>query len=157
MERSGRTVLVVDDDGPSRAVLGIVCGSRGHAVVEAASGADGVAVALERRPDLIVLDVSLPDMSGLEVCSRLREAGVDVSILMLSGHADPVDIATALGAGADAYLTKPYQVRDLVARLEEHLQGAPGSTAVPAVAPPNPDSHPGDHPVTAAPSRADRH
>src|SRR5579872_960345 len=74
--RPVKTVLIVDDDGPSRTVLSIVCGSRGHTVIEAASGADALAIATSRRPDLILLDVSLPDMSGLEVCIRVREAGL---------------------------------------------------------------------------------
>jgi DNA-binding response OmpR family regulator len=120
--RSDRTVLIVDDDAPSRTVLGIVCGSRGHAVIEAASGADALVAARERRPDLILLDVSLPDMSGLEVCSRLRDAGTTTPILMLSGHADPDDVARGLRLGADVYLTKPYELRELMARIDEHLR-----------------------------------
>ncbi len=116
-----RTVLIVDDDGPSRLVLSIVCGARGHAVIEAASGADAIDAAMRLRPDLILLDVSLPDMSGLEVCSRVRGAGLDTPILMLSGHAEPEDVARGLRLGADEYLTKPYEVRDLVARIDEHL------------------------------------
>lgn len=116
-----RTVLIVDDDGPSRAVLSLVCGSRGHAVIEAASGTDAVEAATRLRPDLILLDVSLPDMSGLEVCSRVRRAGLDTPILMLSGHAEPEDVARGLLLGADEYLTKPYEVRELVARMDEHL------------------------------------
>ncbi|HEX3605190.1 MAG TPA: response regulator [Candidatus Dormibacteraeota bacterium] len=122
MTRSDRTVLIVDDDAPSRTVLGIVCGSRGHAVIEAASGADALVAARERRPDLILLDVSLPDMSGLEVCSRLRDAGTTTPILMLSGHADPDDVARGLRLGADVYLTKPYELRELMARIDEHLR-----------------------------------
>ena len=152
MDSSGRTVLVVDDDGPNRAVLGIICGSQGHTVVETASGVAAVGLALERRPDLILLDVGLPDISGVEVCARLRDAGVEASILMLSGHVDPTDVATALRAGADGYLTKPYQVVDLVARIDEHLGGRPRAAARHSVADPSPASRPGDHPVTAAPS-----
>jgi len=119
--RPVKTVLIVDDDGPSRTVLSIVCGSRGHTVIEAASGADALAIATSRRPDLILLDVSLPDMSGLEVCSRVREAGLDTPIVMLSGHADPADVSRGLRLGADDYLTKPYELRELVARMEQHL------------------------------------
>jgi DNA-binding response OmpR family regulator len=157
MDSSGRTVLVVDDDGPNRTVLGIICGSQGHAVVETASGAAAVALALERQPDLILLDVGLPDISGMEVCARLRDAGVEASILMLSGHVDPSDVATALRAGADGYLTKPYQVGDLVARIDEHLQGGLRPAARPSVAGSKRTSRPGDHPVTVAPSGAHRH
>ncbi len=122
MTRSDKTVLIVDDDGPSRTVLSIVCGARGHAVIEAASGADAVAAATGNGPDLILLDVSLPDMSGLEVCVQLRGAGIRTPILMLSGHADPADVERGLRLGADAYLTKPYELRELVARMEEHLR-----------------------------------
>jgi DNA-binding response OmpR family regulator len=120
--RSGKTVLIVDDDGPSRTVLSIVCGSRGHAVIEAASGADALAIVTSRRPDLILLDVSLPDMSGLEVCGRVRDAGLDTPIVMLSGHADPADVSRGLRLGADAYLTKPFELRELVARMAELLR-----------------------------------
>jgi len=120
--RPEKTVLIVDDDGPSRTVLSIVCGSRGHAVIEAASGADALALATSRRLDLILLDVSLPDMSGLEVCSRVREAGLDTPIVMLSGHADPADVSRGLRLGADEYLTKPFELRELVARMDRHLR-----------------------------------
>jgi len=118
-----RTILVVDDDAPNRAVLGIVCAARGHTVIEAGSGADALAAAAARRPDLILLDIGLPDVSGLEVCRRLRGAGVEAPILMLSGHADPADLALARRLGADGYLAKPYAVRELVDRVEEHLAG----------------------------------
>src|SRR6267378_3580742 len=82
--RRERTVLIVDDDGPSRLLLTIVCDARGLAVIEAASGAEALSVAVQRRPDLILLDVSLPDMSGLEVGRQVRGAGMDVPIVMLS-------------------------------------------------------------------------
>jgi DNA-binding response OmpR family regulator len=126
--RSGKTVLIVDDDRPSRAVLSIVCGARGHAVIEVTCGADAIAAVTTRRPDLILLDVSLPDMSGLEVCARVRGAGIRTPILMLSGHADPADVARGLWLGADVYLTKPYDLRQLMARIDEHLRG-PSSRA----------------------------
>ena len=121
MTRSDKTVLIVDDDGPSRAVLSIVCGARGHSVIEAACGADAMAAVTEWHPDLILLDVSLPDMSGLEVCRLVREAGTDIPILMLSGHADPADVARGLEFGADGYLTKPFVLGELFARMDEYL------------------------------------
>ncbi len=124
MTRSDKTVLIVDDDGPSRTVLSIVCGARGHAVVEAGSGAAALAAVTELGPDLILLDVSLPDMSGLEVCARVRSAGVLTPILVLSGHADPADVDRGLRFGADGYLTKPYELRELMARIDEHLRWA---------------------------------
>jgi DNA-binding response OmpR family regulator len=119
--RSGRTVLIVDDDAPSRLVLSIVCDSRGHTVIEAASGADALDAVTRIRPDLILLDVSLPDMSGLEVCTRVRAAGVKTPILMLSGHADPADVARGLRLGADEYISKPYELRELLERIDAHL------------------------------------
>jgi DNA-binding response OmpR family regulator len=122
---SQRTVLIVDDDAPSRTVLEIVCGSRGHAVIEAASGADALDAATRLRPDLVLLDVSLPDMSGLEVCSRMRRAGIAIPIVMLSGHADPQDVARGLSNGADAYIPKPYELREVMARIDEHLRWTP--------------------------------
>ncbi|HEY2704584.1 MAG TPA: response regulator [Candidatus Dormibacteraeota bacterium] len=122
MTRSDTTVLIVDDDGPSRTVLSIICSARGHVVVEAASGAAALAAVTDLDPDLILLDVSLPDMSGLEVCTRVRDAGLQTPILMLSGHADPADVDRGLGHGADGYLTKPYELRELMARIDEHLR-----------------------------------
>jgi DNA-binding response OmpR family regulator len=119
--RSEKTVLIVDDDGPSRTVLSIVCGSRGHTVIEASSGAEALAAATAMGPDLILLDVDLPDMSGLDVCRRVREAGLATPIMMLSGHADPADVSRGLLLGADEYLTKPFELRDLVARMDERL------------------------------------
>lgn len=117
-----RTVLIVDDDGPSRTVLSIVCGARGLRVIEAASGVDALRATIDLRPDLILLDVSLPDMSGLDVCRQVRQAGIDTPILMLSGHTDPADVARGLGLGANEYMTKPYELRELVARIVEHLR-----------------------------------
>jgi DNA-binding response OmpR family regulator len=119
--RREQTVLIVDDDGPSRLLLNIVCDARGLAVIEAASGAEALRAAAQRRPDLILLDVSLPDMSGLEVCRQVRGAGMDVPILMLSGHADPADVERGLQLGADGYLTKPFVLRELFARMDKHL------------------------------------
>ena len=126
---SDRTVLIVDDDAPSRAVLSIVCGARGHVVLEVGCGAEALDATVRLHPDLILLDVSLPDMSGLEVCRRLRGAGVATPIVMLSGHADPSDVARGLGLGADAYLTKPYELRELVARMDEQLRTRPSAAA----------------------------
>lgn len=129
MSSSVKTVLIVDDDGPSRTVLSIVCRARGHAVIEAATGSEAIRCATERRPDLILLDVSLPDMSGMDVCARVRGAGVGTPILILSGHADPADVAEGLLHGADEYLTKPFELRDLVARLDQHLSWDPPRAA----------------------------
>jgi len=122
MPTMSASVLVVDDDASNRALLRTACESVHMTVLEAATGDDAVRQAVEARPDLVLLDVGLPDMSGLEVCRRLRAQQVTVPIVMVSGRADLVDVVVGIEVGADDYVRKPYKVRELLARIAAHLR-----------------------------------
>ena len=111
-------VLVVDDIYESRRLLADVVLALGAEVVEASSGPEALARAADSRPDLIVLDVSMPGMSGFEVLEQLKgnSATAVVPVLMLTALSDIEHRVTGLKLGADDYLTKPYNPRELMAR-----------------------------------------
>jgi two-component system KDP operon response regulator KdpE len=110
------TVLIIDDEPPLRRTLGITLKARKYDVHSAASGEEGLTAAAALRPDLVILDLGLPDMDGTQVVRRLR-AWTDVPILVLSGRSDSADKVDALDAGADDYVTKPFETDELLARL----------------------------------------
>ncbi|MFI6347548.1 response regulator transcription factor [Streptomyces sp. NPDC050560] len=117
----GARVLVVDDDPTVAEVVEGYLTRAGHAVVRAADGPAALARAGERRPDLVVLDLMLPGMDGLEVCRRLREDG-PVPVVMLTARGDEDDRILGLEVGADDYVTKPFSPRELVLRVESVLR-----------------------------------
>jgi DNA-binding NarL/FixJ family response regulator len=123
----GATVLVVDDDDGHRELISAVLGRAGFSTVGAANGEDALAVARRHQPRLVVLDVRMPDLSGYEVCRRLRdEFGDTVSILFLSGErTEGFDRAAGLLVGADDYLVKPFSPDELLARVRVRLPAAP--------------------------------
>ena len=109
-------VLVIDDEIQIRRLLRIALDAEGYAVHEAKSGQEGLTAAVYRRPDVIILDLGLPDMDGIEVLRRLREWS-KVPVLILSVRQDVEDKVAALDIGADDYLTKPFHAGELMARL----------------------------------------
>lgn len=127
------TILVVDDDPQIRDVLRIALGQAGFAVIEAANGAAGLAMAEQGNPDLVVLDIGLPEMDGREVCRQLRRSN-EVPVLFLTAEGDEIDRVVGLELGADDYVTKPFSPRELVARLKAILkrsrQDTPGTSGV---------------------------
>jgi two-component system, OmpR family, KDP operon response regulator KdpE len=116
-------VLVIEDEAPIRAFLRAALTGHGYRVVEAASGADGLVHAATHVPDVVLLDLGLPDLDGLEVTRRLREWSA-VPVLVLSARGQEADKVAALDAGADDYLTKPFGVPELLARLRVALRHA---------------------------------
>lgn len=117
------TVLVIDDETHIRSVVRAAVESDGGRVFEAATGASGLELAQRERPALVVLDLGLPDMNGLDVCRRLRQWS-SAPILVLSARHGEGDKATLLDAGADDYLTKPFSTVELQARLRAHARRA---------------------------------
>lgn len=115
-------VLVVDDEPRITEVLRRTLAYEGYSVAVAASGDDALARTLERPPDAIVLDVMLPGLDGLEVARRLRAAGDNVPILMLTARDEIADRVNGLEAGADDYLVKPFAPEELVARIKALLR-----------------------------------
>lgn len=111
-------VLVVDDEAKLTELLQLELDVEGYDVDIACDGASGLVKARsEPAPDLIVLDWNLPDFSGVDICQRIRRSGVTIPILMLTGHDDIADRVTALDAGVDDYLIKPFSIEELMARL----------------------------------------
>ncbi len=117
-------VLVVDDEPNIRELVQVALKFHGCAVSTAASGADALRQAESARPDLIVLDVVLPDIDGFEVCRRLRAGGNEVPVIFLTARDTSSDTVTGLALGGDDYVTKPFSVEALVARVRAVLRRA---------------------------------
>ena len=118
----GRRVLVVEDDKAMSVALCDGLASEGFKVVCAANGEDGFSLATERKPDVVILDVMLPRLNGLDVCRKLRADGNDVPIIMLTARGQEADRVLGLKLGADDYVTKPFSFLELVARIEAVLR-----------------------------------
>ena len=116
-----RTVLVIDDEQPIVEILKFNLTKEGYSVLEAYDGATGLDLALTKNPDLILLDVMLPRMDGFEVCRKIREKS-SVPIIMLTAREEEVDKVLGLELGADDYMTKPFSVRELTARVKANLR-----------------------------------
>jgi two-component system phosphate regulon response regulator OmpR len=115
-------ILIVDDDTELSAMLVRVLTAEGWTVSTAATGALGEAAVQHHRPDVVLLDVMLPDASGMDLCRRWHEAQPALGILMLTARGDPIDRILGLELGADDYLPKPFEKRELVARLRALLR-----------------------------------
>jgi DNA-binding response OmpR family regulator len=118
---SSKTVLIVDDDADVRNLVRAGLESRGVTVLEAENGAAGYTIAVQKKPDLVLLDILMPVMDGLTTCQRLRQKST-MPILFLSSRDEERDIIEGLGLGADGYLTKPFRVGELVANVEAALR-----------------------------------
>jgi len=121
----GKTVLVVDDDIKTVELVKLYLERDGYQVLTAYDGIEALRLARESRPDLIVLDLMLPDIDGLEVCRTLRHES-DVPIIMLTARTTDQDKLTGLDLGADDYLTKPFSPKELAARVRAVLRRLPG-------------------------------
>jgi two-component system OmpR family response regulator len=131
-EGTGHSLLVVDDEPTLRELLSATLRFVGFRVTSAATGAEAVAAAVAEPPDLVLLDVMLPDMDGFEVVRRLRQqrrpgARGPVPVLFLTARADAADKITGLSLGGDDYVTKPFDLPELVARIRAILRRTGGS------------------------------
>jgi two-component system alkaline phosphatase synthesis response regulator PhoP len=115
-------VLVVEDDGPIRALVAEICRQQGHEALEAANGANAIELGRAAQPDLVLVDWVLPDISGTEVILELRRQGVLSPMVMLTGRSTKTDEVVGLEIGADDYITKPFDSRILAARINAHLR-----------------------------------
>ena len=124
--RGHERVLIVEDSDAIRSLLTKLLGRRGYDVVAVSSGQDALDAAAGGF-DVVLLDVGLPDVNGLEVCRQLRSrpATADLPIILLTGRAQPGDIRDGLAAGADDFLTKPFEEAELMARLRRSSLLAP--------------------------------
>jgi two-component system KDP operon response regulator KdpE len=121
-------LLVVEDDAPLRQVVVLLMREQGYDVVECGTGAEALRLVEETRPSLVLLDLGLPDMDGVDVAGKLREFS-KVPILVLSIRADEESIEAALDRGANDYVTKPFRERELFARLRACLRSAPQASS----------------------------
>jgi two-component system KDP operon response regulator KdpE len=128
---SDATILIVDDEPQIRRVMRTTLTSHGYSVVEAASGEEALEKLRAERPDLIVLDVNMPGISGLETCAEIRTSS-DVPIIMLTIRNSERDKVQALDAGADDYVVKPFGVQELMARIRAALRRSAPGDATPA-------------------------
>ncbi|HEY91704.1 MAG TPA: response regulator transcription factor [Dehalococcoidia bacterium] len=121
----GKKVLVVDDDTKSVELVRLYLNRDGYRVLTAYDGVEALRLAREGHPDLIVLDLMLPGINGLEICRTLRNES-DVPIIMLTARTTDEDKLTGLDMGADDYITKPFSPRELAARIRAVLRRLPG-------------------------------
>ena len=119
-----KKILVVDDEQSIVTLLQYNLEQAGYSVVTAFDGEEGLQAAISLKPDLVVLDLMLPKMDGLEVCKQLRQQKVNIPILMLTAKDDEFDKVLGLELGADDYLTKPFSPREVVARIKAILRRA---------------------------------
>ena len=128
-----RTILVVDDDPHIRQLLVFALGKAGLRGIEAGDGEEAVARIAAEAPDLVILDINMPRMDGLEVCRRVR-ATSSVPILFLSSRDDEIDRVLGIELGGDDYVVKPFSPREVVALTQAILRRAAGGAAAPALA-----------------------
>ena len=126
----GKTVLVIEDEKNIVDILNFNLTREGYTVLEAYDGEAGIQLALDNNPDLILLDLMLPKVSGFEVCRTLRQAGSAIPIIMLTAREEETDKVLGLELGADDYITKPFSMRELLARVKVNIRR--GEMAPPA-------------------------
>jgi DNA-binding response OmpR family regulator len=116
------TILIIEDDPTILRVVKDNCANRGHRVLTARDGESGLDLALNGRPDLILLDLMLPKVNGYEICRAVRAEKLEVPIVMLTAKGQEEDVVRGLELGADDYVTKPFGVRELMARVQAFLR-----------------------------------
>jgi len=115
-------ILVVDDNAANVKIFQTRLAAEGYDVVTAADGEQALAAAETHRPDLVLLDIMMPKLSGWDVCRELRRRGVDVPVIMLTARGEEVDRVRGLELGADDYVAKPFSLRELLARVRAVLR-----------------------------------
>ena len=120
-DMNAKTILIVDDEQPIVDILVYNLQKEGYKTIEAGDGITAVDMALDQKPDLILLDIMLPRLDGLSVCKRIKNS-LNVPILMLTAKDSEIDKILGLELGADDYITKPFSVRELVARVKANLR-----------------------------------
>src|SRR3984893_855070 len=127
-----KNILIIEDDEQSRQMVRMAMQTQSFQLQEAKTRDEGLEIARAGEPDLILLAVNMPGMSGLPVCRKLRAEGLLVPIIMLTAKSDTIDKVVGLEVGADDYITKPFEVRELMARIGAHLRRSEASTGQPA-------------------------
>ena len=125
------TILLVEDDERISEPLLRVLVTEGFDVVHAPTGNEALEALVDRRLDLLLLDLTLPDIDGLDVCRKVREDHPEMPIIMLTARAEEMDVIVGLGAGADDYVPKPFRLAELVARIRARLRIADAAHQMP--------------------------
>ena len=115
-------ILIIEDELPLQRALADNFTFESHEVITASDGQSGYRLAKEQKPDLVILDLMLPRLSGYDVCRKLRAEGISTPILMLTARGEEADRVVGLDLGADDYVTKPFSVRELSARVRALLR-----------------------------------
>jgi two-component system KDP operon response regulator KdpE len=136
VRREPAKILVVDDEPQVRRAMRAILSGHGCSVIEARDGEEALEEVKADRPDLVLLDINLPGMNGLETCKKIRELS-DVPIIMVTVRGDERDKVVALDAGADDYLVKPFGTQELLARVRAAVRRVPGAEEIPAFVSPN--------------------
>lgn len=123
IDKNKKTILIVDDEKPIVDILVYNLQKEGYNTLEANDGLEAIEIALNKKPDLILLDIMLPKLDGLAVCKRIRHT-INIPILMLTAKDEEIDKILGLELGADDYVTKPFSVRELMARIKANLRKA---------------------------------
>jgi two-component system alkaline phosphatase synthesis response regulator PhoP len=124
-------ILIAEDEADMAMGLRDNLQFEGYEVIVTADGEAALKAAVEQNPDLILLDIMMPKMDGLEVCKRVRQAGFTIPILMLTAKSQEIDIVRGLEVGADDYVTKPFSVRELLARIKAALRRTDAGKGLP--------------------------
>jgi two-component system response regulator VicR len=119
---ASRKVLVVDPDQATRREIRSACEQDGYQVIEADGATEALRQVEQARPSVVLLEVTLPDGTGFDVCRELRKMDASVPVIMMSARSDEIDVVVALEIGADDYVAKPLRLRELVARMTAHLR-----------------------------------
>lgn len=122
MKESRKKILIIEDEPNIRELVGYNLNNNGYDYIMAEDGLMGITLANKEKPDLILLDLMLPGKSGEEICRELREEGNKTPIIMLTAKSDEIDKILGLEFGADDYITKPFSVRELMARIKAVLR-----------------------------------
>ena len=122
VEDAKKTILIVDDEEPIINLLEYNLEKEGYNILEARDGETGLKLAFEKKPDLILLDLMLPKIDGLTVCKRIRSSSLNIPIIMISARSEEIDKILGLELGADDYITKPFSLRELIARVKANLR-----------------------------------
>ena len=134
----GKTVLIVEDEQNIVDILSFNLSREGYDTLEAYDGPTGLQLALEQNPDLILVDLMLPGMNGFDVCAKIRQSGNAIPIIMLTAREEEEDKVLGLELGADDYITKPFSMRELLARVKANIRrvgmAPPAGTTVSAAA-----------------------
>jgi two-component system alkaline phosphatase synthesis response regulator PhoP len=115
-------ILIIEDEEDLVKGLRLNLADEGYEVDWASNGVEGLRKALEERPNLIILDIMLPKMNGLDICRELRQKNISIPIIMLTAKGEEIDKVLGLEIGADDYMTKPFSIRELLARIKAHLR-----------------------------------